>query len=227
MRATIQTLTNGLLSLFLKSKCPLCDRPADVELCEFCQRQLLRTQLTNPSQFWQEPLPVFVWGRYNATLKRALSALKYENQTQLARPLGHWLAQTWLKSPVAPHAKKLVVIPIPLHSTKLQQRGYNQAELLAQSFCQLTGYKQLPFGLERVRATEAQFGLSAQEREQNLTDAFVIAKSRTHLLSRSSVLLLDDIYTTGATARAAAKTLNRQGIQVEGVVAIASSRQVS
>lgn len=227
MRAAIQTLTNGLLTLFLKSKCPLCDRPADVELCEFCQRQLLRTQLTNPSQFWQEPLPVFVWGRYNGTLKRALSALKYENQPQLARPLGHWLAQTWLKSPVASKAKtkKLMVIPIPLHPTKLQQRGYNQAELLAQSFCQLTAYKQLPFGLERVRATEAQFGLSAQEREQNLTDAFVIAKSRTHLLSRSSVLLLDDIYTTGATARAAAQTLNRQGIQVEGVVAIASSKE--
>lgn len=227
MRATIQTLTNGLLSLFLKSKCPLCDRPADVEMCEFCQRQLLRTQLTNPSQFWQEPLPVFIWGRYNGTLKRALSALKYENQPQLARPLGHWLAQTWLKSPIASKAKakKLMVIPIPLHPAKLQQRGYNQAELLAQSFCQLTGYKQLPFGLERVRATEAQFSLSAQEREQNLTDAFVITKSRTHLLSSSSVLLLDDIYTTGATARSAAKTLNRQGIQVEGVVAIASSQE--
>lgn len=225
MKSAIQTLTNGLLTLFLKSKCPLCERPTEVDLCEFCQRQLLRCQLTNPSQFWQDPLPVFVWGRYSGTLKRALSALKYENQSQLARPLGHWLAQTWLKSPVAAKAKKLLVIPIPLHPAKLQQRGYNQAELIARSFCQFTGYKEQPFSLERVRATEAQFGLSAQEREQNLTDAFVIGKSRLHRLTSSSVLLLDDIYTTGATVRSAAQTLQRQGIRVEGVVAIATSRQ--
>ncbi|HEY9652440.1 MAG TPA: ComF family protein, partial [Coleofasciculaceae cyanobacterium] len=178
MRTAIQTLTNGLLALFLKSKCPLCDRPADAELCEFCQRQLLRCQLNHPNQFWHEPLPLFVWGRYSGTLKRALSVLKYENQPQLARPLGHWLAQTWLKSSVIPKSKTLIVIPIPLNPAKLQQRGYNQAELLARSFCQFTGYKQLPSGLERVRATEAQFSLSPQEREQNLTDAFVIGKRR-------------------------------------------------
>lgn len=227
MRTAIQALTNGLLTLFLKSKCPLCDRPTDAELCEFCRRQLLRCQLNNPSHFWQEPLPVFVWGRYNGTLKQALSVLKYENQPQLARPLGHWLAETWLKSSTVPKSKRLIVIPIPLHPAKLQQRGYNQAELIAQSFCQVTGYKQLPSGLERVRATEAQFGLSPQEREQNLMDAFVIGKRGTHRLSSSSVLLLDDIYTTGATARSAAQTLNRQGIQIEGVVAIASSKDSS
>jgi predicted amidophosphoribosyltransferase len=86
MGTGIQRLKNGLLALFLKSNCPLCDRPTPVELCEYCQRQLLGCQLKNPSHFWQEELPVFVWGNYTGVLKRAIAALKYENQPQLAVP---------------------------------------------------------------------------------------------------------------------------------------------
>lgn len=225
MGMSIQKLKNGLLALFLKSNCPLCDRPADVEFCEYCQRQLLHCQLKNPGNFWQGELPVFVWGTYGGALKRAIAALKYDNQPQLARPLGHWLGQAWLKSPAATRAEKLTVVPIPLHSSKLQQRGYNQTELIAQGFCEFTGYKQQPRGLERVRETEAQFGLSMQQREQNLADAFAIGKSLSHYQTASPVLLLDDIYTTGATVRAAAQALQRQRIHVYGIVAIASSKR--
>jgi ComF family protein len=220
----IKTLTNGLLALFLKSNCPLCDRPAQVDFCEYCQRQLLRCQLKNPSKFWQGELPVFIWGAYSGILKQVLASLKYENQPQVARPLGHWLAQAWLKSPAATRAKKFTVVPIPLHPLKQQQRGFNQAELIAQSFCEFTGYKHQPLGLERVRVTQAQFGLSAQEREQNLADAFAIAKSLSQNPSASPILLVDDIYTTGATACSAAQTLRRQGIQVDGLIAIATSK---
>jgi ComF family protein len=185
---------------------------------------LLRSQLQNPSKFWQGELPVFVWGAYGGILKQAIAALKYENQPQLARPLGQWLGETWLKSPAATRAKKLTVVPIPLHSAKLQQRGFNQAELISRSFCDFTHYKHQPLGLERIRATDAQFGLSRQQREQNLSDAFVIGKSLLKHLPTSPVLLVDDIYTTGATARSAIQAFRRQGIEVYGLVAIASSK---
>jgi ComF family protein len=221
----MQKLKNGLLALFLKSNCPLCDRPAEVKLCEYCQRQLQRCQLSHPSEFWKGELPVFVWGNYSGILKRAIAALKYDNQPQLAHPLGHWLAQAWLRSPAGNHSKKLTVIPIPLHSTKRQQRGYNQAELIAQSFCDITGYKHQPQGLERMRSTEAQFGLSAQAREQNLAEAFRVGKCLQKHSPHSPVLLVDDIYTTGATVRSAAQALQQQGILVYGVVAIATSKQ--
>lgn len=226
MEKGIYKLKNNLLGLFLKSNCPLCDRPAEVEWCQYCQRQLLRCQLKNSSNLWQGELPAFVWGAYGGVLKRAIAALKYENQPQLARPLGQWLAQAWLASPIANPAQKLTVVPIPLHCTKQQQRGYNQAERIAQSFCEYTGYKLKPLGLERVRATEAQFGLSLQQREQNLTDAFVIGKGLSPPSTSSPVLLLDDIYTTGATVRAAAQTLRNKGIVVYGIVAIATSKPV-
>jgi ComF family protein len=176
--------------------------------------------------FWQGDLPVFVWGTYGGTLKRAIATLKYNNHPQLARPMGQWLAQDWLHSTVATSAQKFTVIPIPLHSSKLQKRGYNQAQLIAQRFCEVTGYQHQPKILERFRETEAQFGLSQSEREQNLANAFVVGKSTQKISSISPVLLVDDIYTTGATIRSAAQTLRNRGIPVYGVVAIASSQQL-
>lgn len=225
MGIDIQQLKKGLLNLFLKSNCPLCDRPTPVEFCEYCQKQLQRCQLKNPSQLWQGELPLFIWGNYGGTLKQAIAVLKYENKLEIARPLGHWLGKSWLKSPSICQ-KKLTVVPIPLHSAKLQQRGFNQAELIAKSFCEYTGYKQQPLGLERIRETEAQFKLTPQQREENLADAFIVGKSLVQK-STSPVLLVDDIYTTGATVRAAAAALRRQGIEVYGLVAIASSHKMT
>lgn len=225
MGTAIEKLKNGLLALFLKYNCPLCDRPADVGLCEYCQRQLQRCQLATPSNWWQGELPVFVWGNYGGILKRAIAALKYDNQPQLARPLGHWLGKAWLNSPSATRVKKLTVVPIPLHSTKLQKRGYNQAQLIGESFCEVTGYKHQPLGLERIRETEAQFGLSAQVREQNLADAFTLGKCFHKNPPNSPVLLIDDIYTTGATIRSAAHILRKHRIAVYGVAAIATSKK--
>lgn len=225
MGTKIQKLKNDLLSLFLKSNCPLCTRPTADEFCEYCHRQLLRSQLKNPSNFWQAELPVFAWGAYGGILKQAIAALKYENQPQLARPLGHFLGEAWLKFPAASRIKKLTVVPIPLHPAKLQQRGFNQAELISRNFCDFTHYKHQPLGLERIRDTKAQFGLSGQEREQNLADAFVIGKSLLHRSSTSPVLLVDDIYTTGATVRSAAQTFSRHGIKVYGLVALCASQQ--
>ncbi len=208
-----------LLNLFLESNCPLCQRPTSKEFCQDCVRQLQRCQLPHPS--WQGQLPVFAWGVYGGTLKRAIAALKYENQPQLARPLGHWLAEAWLNSQLA--STQLIVVPIPLHPKKQKQRGFNQAALLAESFCEITGLKLQHKGLERTLETTAQFGLSVSEREKNLAMAFQVGSEFRRHRPKHSVLLLDDIYTTGATAHSAAQTLQQQGIAVGGMVAIATT----
>ncbi|NEP00280.1 MAG: ComF family protein [Symploca sp. SIO2E9] len=224
MARGIGNLAQNLLSLFLKSKCTLCDRPAQLQLCPYCHRQLQHCQLDKNDKICCVKPLVFAWGSYSGLLKRAITALKYENQPQLAQPLGYYLGEAWLKSAAAKNVKKLIVVPIPMHSAKLRQRGYNQAQLIAQSFCQFTGYKQQPLALERVRATQAQFSLSKVQREQNLADAFVISKNFSKYPPASPVLFIDDIYTTGATVRSAAQTLVRQGIKVYGVAAIARSQ---
>jgi ComF family protein len=177
-----------------------------------------------PQLIWvgQGQLPVFAWGVYGGALKRAIAALKYENQPQLARPLGHWLAKSWLNSQLA--SKALIVVPIPLHPDRQKQRGYNQAALLAQSFCEITGLHLQQMGLERMQATKAQFGLSIREREKNLANAFGLGPGFRRHRPAKPVLLVDDIYTTGATARSAVETLHHYEIQVYGLATIATPR---
>lgn len=167
---------------------------------------------------------MFAWGRYGGALKQAIAALKYNNHPQLARPLGHWLGQAWLSSPVS-QAKSLTVIPIPMHPDKWQERGFNQAELIARSFCEQTGLPLQSQGLIRVRHTEAQFGLSAEARVKNLSGAFRVGAGVTGQLvaQPKTILLVDDIYTTGATANAAAQALHQHQVAVYGVVAIAKT----
>jgi ComF family protein len=217
------TALQQLLSLFLESRCPLCQRSTPVELCQACQKQIQRCRLPEPTATWQEPLPLFAWGQYGGALKRAIASLKYDQNPQLAQPLGRWLAQAWLDAnpPLKAGPGPLVVVPIPIHPEKLKQRGFNQAELLARSFCGVTGFKLCNQGLQRVRNTDAQFGLSAEARAQNLTNAFQVGP---HIVATGRVLLLDDIYTTGATARAAIEALAAKRISVQGCITLAQTR---
>jgi ComF family protein len=212
------------LDLFLESQCSLCQRSADRVFCQDCQQRLQRCQISEPQQSWQGALPVFAWGIYGGTLKRSIAALKYDRQPQVARPLGQWLGQAWKIARLAP-SQPLTVVPIPMHAAKQQQRGYNQADLIAQAFCQTTGLALRIQGLRRIRATEAQFGLSIADREKNLTAAFELGQDFCRQRPRGSVLLLDDIYTTGATVRSAAEVLRQHQISVCGVVAIARPTQ--
>lgn len=216
------THLKSYLNLFLYSTCPLCGRSAAEDFCQDCQQQVQRNRLASSTQ-WQGQPPVFAWGLYEGALKRVITTLKYDNQPQLARPLGRWLAQAWLTSGLTP-ATKLIVVPIPLHPMKQQQRGYNQASLLAREFCDLTGLPLRCEGLKRVLKTQAQFGLSALEREQNLVKAFGLGSDFLQRRPAYPVLLLDDIYTTGATVRAATQTLQQSGIEVYGLVTVTLTR---
>lgn len=213
---------SGVLELILRSNCPLCGRSTSTVLCQGCSRQVQRCRLGHPAASWQEPLPVFAWGIYGGALKQSIAALKYRNHPKLARPLGNWLAQAWLDSPLAA-TRSLVIVPIPMHPHKQRQRGFNQAELLAAAFCERTG---LPWrhGLARGRATEALFGLSPEAREQTLAGAFQLGQDFLHRRPKQTVLLLDDIFTTGATVRAAVQTLQQHQISVHGVVAVAKTQ---
>lgn len=227
MRGSLLGKLTGWLDLVLEGKCPLCDRSTGRTLCQDCQRQVKQCQLANCEQFWQAPLPVFAWGAYGGALKRSLTTLKYNNHPELARPLGHGLAQAWLSSSVSTRvhqSRSLVVVPIPMHSAKQRERGFNQAELIARSFCERTGLPLQSQGLVRVRTTEAQFGLSPEARTQNLSGAFQVSAG----LKRQpagTILLIDDIYTTGATAQAAVQALQQCQISVYGVGAVAKAIQ--
>lgn len=227
-------LGNSLLDTFLQDRCALCQRSSLSGLCDACQHQIGRCQLPfsscsgNLTSLDSPSMSILAWGAYQGSLKQALAALKYNNQPKLANHLGLQLAKTWLshksRTPQHPLAQgNLMVVPIPLHPEREQQRGYNQAALLAKRFCQITGLPLAERGLGRVRATTAQHGLSGTDRDRNLAQAFAVSQRLHSVAEGRSILLLDDIYTSGATVRSAAATLRASGFQISGVVAVAQA----
>jgi ComF family protein len=214
-------LKNRALNLFLKPNCPLCNRTATEVFCRYCQRQIQDCQILQPDRYWQSDLPLFAWGKYESAVKQSIGKLKYDGNRSIGYLYGEWLAQAWQKSPPPNLPTKLIVIPIPLHPEKLASRGFNQAELIARGFCEVTGAK-LDLSLQRTRSTVAQFGLSKSARQENVAGAFTLVNSV--LKPGDTVLLIDDIYTTGATVRSATLAIRSIQVHVCGVAVIATGR---
>jgi ComF family protein len=140
--------------------------------------------------------------------------LKYQNQPAIAQVFGALMAPMWQQHDLP----TLTIVPIPLHPTKQASRGYNQAELIARSLRQFTGMPYAPQRLDRTQATQAQHGLSLPERQANLQAAFRRSGSGG---PGHPILLVDDIYTTGATIQAATDCLVADGYTVWGSLVVA------
>lgn len=161
--------------------------------------------------FFVQGRAVFVY----AGVARGMYRMKYENRRDFApvfareayRALGGWIA----------HIQPQALIPVPLHPARRRKRGYNQAELLARALAKLTGIPEEPDLVRRRVNTCPQKELNAGERKNNLKNAFQMSKNGVHL---KRVLLIDDIYTTGSTADAVAKTLTEAGIEKVYVLSI-------
>ena len=221
----IDHLINVAKDSLWQANCPLCKRPADGILCKDCDRQI--TAYQSP-EFLQKDdpiapeIPLYSWGIYDGALKRAIAACKYENHPEIMEAIAKKIADTWKRSlnMQIPNFKKIAVVPIPLHDNKLKSRGFNQAEILARKFCDLTAMPCRPQLLQRVKDTKAQMQTkSKQEREQNLSRAFTVPSNRQ--FNHQDVILFDDIYTTGATIREAIATFTASSIKVRGVIVIA------
>ncbi|MDB9315157.1 ComF family protein [Spirulina sp. CS-785/01] len=210
----------GLLRLILQGNCPLCDRTAEDLLCSSCLGKLEDCRHPHPYQQGKY-FGVLRWGRYDGVLKRAIATMKYENHPELAELLGDELGQLWLSTTTRP-LPKMTVVPLPMNPQKRAKRGFDQAELIARSFCDRTKLPCKPQGLLRARETQALFELNPQERKETLKNAFSLGKDFQKRLPRSPILLIDDIYTTGATVQEARRTLKRHQIQVAGVAVVAT-----
>lgn len=101
------------------------------------------------------------------------------------------------------------IVPVPIHASKLRDRGYNQAELIASELSRLTGIPMYPNLVKRVKKTVPQKELDLQERQNNLKKAFNISSD---VVKLNKTILVDDIYTTGSTLDAVALELKRHGV---------------
>lgn len=154
---------------------------------------------------------------YNEGARRMVSGLKYADRLDLAPAMAAWMATC--SQELLTDAD--VIVPIPLHARRLWRRRYNQSAELARHLAERTGTGYRPDVLKRRKATRQQVGLSERERENNVSGAFVVAEEhRIHVQARN-VLLVDDVYTTGATAKAATRALKRGGAARVDVVVFA------
>ncbi|MFO1185474.1 MAG: ComF family protein [Bauldia sp.] len=143
--------------------------------------------------------------------------LKYRDRLDLAPAIGGWMARAG--SDLLDTAD--VVVPVPLHRRRLWQRRFNQSAALAAAVARAGGRPYRPLALERVKPTRRQVGLSATQRQNNVRGAFAVAPRRRAEIAGRHVLLVDDVYTTGATAKAATRALLRAGASGVDVVVFA------
>ena len=145
---------------------------------------------------------------YKKTVLKAIHKFKYKGNTILARPLGQLLAASAINLPITPD----IVVPVPLHKKRLADRGFNQSLLLAREVSRHTGTPLDYLNLQRTLYTTPQITLKAKERERNVSGAFSL--SNTAAFKGKKVLLIDDVFTTGATIRESSKVLSRAGAEV-------------
>ncbi len=154
---------------------------------------------------------------YSGTGRKLVLALKHGDRADVARAAGVWLAR---KAEDLIDANT-VIVPIPLHWWRLFRRKANQSALLAQALANETHAFIMPDGLKRVRATTSQDGKGRTERFENLRDAIQPHPKRAHFLSGKTVLLVDDVMTSGATFAAATQACYDADAENVHVIALA------
>jgi ComF family protein len=151
-------------------------------------------------------------------VREIVHALKYRGWQAVAEPMAQKLARVPLPADVA--AEVDAVVPVPVSAVRLRERGYNQAALLAIAYASLIERPTRPDLLLRVRATESQTALHPDERRANVSGAFSTPASGGSL-DGIHLLLVDDVWTTGATALACAGTLLDAGARAVSILTFA------
>ena len=196
----------GDIELLRPPLCPRCGLPtAQGRLCLRCQRASLQIDGVRSVAFFEGPM------------REAVHRLKYSNSRGLAAPLGEMMVSYWRDV----HLPADVIVPVPLHTRRLRERGYNQAALLARELGKGVDLPVLERALIRVRDTPPQVDLSAEERKANVREAFHCPDGR---LAGKSVLLVDDVYTTGATLEACGLALRQRGVRTVWALTLARAR---
>jgi ComF family protein len=147
---------------------------------------------------------------YDPSAATVVHAIKYQERPGLAAALGGEMARA-----LPPGYRPDLVLEVPLHRARLRERGYNQAAMLADAVAEALSAPRLSGALTRVRATRAQARLGPAERRRNLAGAFRVP--RPAALSGRSVLIVDDVITTGATLEACLAPLHAAGTRAMGL----------
>ena len=219
-RRSVTRLARALLEAALSPDCPVCAEPMGRHqggVCLSCWDEITESDNTTQLRPYRHIESLTTIGPYEGRLRAIIRCLKFSDLPGLGAFLGERIAASL---PI--DAKQVdLIVPVPLHGWRRWRRGYNQAERIAATLRPGPDRPVTPRLLTRQRATSAQSGRTRRERLANVHGAFHAASAVRGL----SVLIVDDVVTTGATMRECARTLKRAGAR--SVFAAAAARTLS
>jgi ComF family protein len=239
IRALATSLGRGAARLLFPPVCAGCRRQVETPgaLCGECWRKLRFLErpwcavlgtpfayemgegalspeaIANPPPFARARAAV----AYSGVAREMVQGLKYNDRTDLAPWMARWMA----RAGVDLIADADLVVPVPLHWRRFLSRRFNQSAELARPLAAASGLSFEPGALVRHKVTRQQVGLGAREREDNVRGAFSVPPGAKALVAGRRVLLVDDVYTTGATVAAATRVLRRAGAEAVDVLTFA------
>lgn len=224
MLSKLSKYLNSLLSHI--RKCDLCHEPSDQfsMLCQDCYQEIVRFNLEKVSydllnwpSVYQAIQPIkfdhlVAVAPYHWPFDKWVSQLKYQGNFELAPFLSELMADIWLKQPNIKRDfdEELAIVAVPIHIKKWQQRGYNQAHLLAKQLAKRTNLTYLANVITRIHQTSNQVGLTGAKRRKNLKNAFQLM---TNSPLPKHIILIDDVVTTGSTANEITHLLKQNGVK--------------
>ncbi len=233
----IGRLKNALVDIIFPPICAVCratvsDLRKTYNLCAECEEKIhLKTgfecavcgaRLPEGKKICHRETPYILAAsaKYeDKNLQRLIWQLKYQNQTASARPLVHLMTRYWLELGIK--FENALIIPIPLHRRRLKSRGFNQAELLARRFAKKVGFPINTSLLRRVRYLKPQAECkNREERALNIQNCFQVKNSG--LVSGKTIILVDDVTTSGATLLEAANVIKKAGSK--NIIALVAAR---
>jgi len=228
-------LFEALTDIIFPPRCPLCAaEKAEFRLCSSCLGNFKRVReplcLICGIPFISKISENHLCGRciverpgfdmaasvylFEGRLSEAMYRFKYAGKTSLSKPLGDLLTDHHIVTP-----KYDAIVPVPLHISKLRERGFNQSQMLAVGPGKKLRKKPDPFMIERTRPTPPQAGMNRKERIKNIRGAFKVREGVN--VKGKRFLLIDDVFTTGATTSECSKVLKKAGAEIVNVLTLA------
>lgn len=230
--AMVRMTGEGLFATLFPAECRLCNDPllamSRLPVCDACLAkiqsfnsavcahcgEILTIGNAQVCTACVQASPPFVAalaiGPYDGALRGVIHLLKYNSVRPAAQMLGRELAKV-----LAENSSKIgdnpLILPVPLHRAKDRDRGFNQAEEIANAVKKATGFAIDRHVLVRKRPTVSQTGMTAHQRRENVRGAFVLRKRGLNVVKGRNIVLIDDVMTTGATAAECTRVLLRAG----------------
>ena len=214
-----QPYSDAVLNFIYPPYCTICNAglaPGLTLICKTCWHSLPRIDNTQNQKRSRANLDIkesqitkflAVW-EFNNAVQKVIHEIKFFGKKSFSKFVGRELADLMIQDKDCFGVD--LIIPVPLHKTRLRERGFNQSLLLSQVIFKLTNIPVKEKVLKRIRHTRPQSKLNVFERQQNVKDAFRVINSSA--VKGKTVVLVDDVLTTGATMRACAESLESAGV---------------